>query len=87
MKERIKAARDPGRWIVVSNDREVINAALARRMIVLKSAEFAPQLQIASVPKRKRSKSDEDKRDDTYVSAAEVEAWLKIFNADEDQDK
>lgn len=86
MKERIKAARDPGQWVVVSNDREVLNAALARRMTVLKSAEFASQLQVASAPKRKRASADDDKRDDTYGSAAEVDAWLKLFNAEDEQE-
>lgn len=85
MKERIKTAHDPGKWVVVSNDREVLNTAAARRMTVLKSAEFAPQLYIPSAPKR--GKSNEDKRDDIYVSAAEVEAWLKIFNGEDEDNK
>jgi len=81
MKERIKHARDPGQWIVVSNDREVLSAGRARRMTTLTSAEFAPKLQSDPTPLKKKRKSTEDAGEaaDVHVSAAEVEAWLKIF--------
>ena len=74
MKARIRAARDPGQWVVVSNDRAVIDAARARRMTILTSAEFAPLLRPAPPPKR-----DPGEASDVYVSPEEVEAWLKIF--------
>lgn len=87
MKERIKAARDPGQWVVVSNDHEVINAAVARRMSVLRSVEFVPQLRPTTPPpKRKQPKVDDDKAKNAHVSAAEVEAWLKLFGGETDDD-
>ncbi len=88
MKERIKAARDPGQWVVVSNDREVLSAAASRRMAVLKSAEFASQLRVTPVPPKSKRvpKSDEGEATNVHVSAAEVEAWLKLFNAEDEQE-
>ena len=81
MKERIKHARDPGQWIVVSNDREVLSAARERRMATLTSAEFAPKLQSDPTPLKPKRKPSEDAGEaaDVHVSPAEVEAWLKIF--------
>lgn len=85
MKERIKRVRDAGQWVVVSNDREVIDAARARRMTVLTSAEFVTQLRSAQTAAKGKGKAKKDDGEaaDVHVSAAEVEAWLKIFNADE----
>lgn len=80
MKARIQRARDPGQWVVVSNDHAVINAARARRMTILTSAEFAPLLR--PPPKAKTGQQgDQDSGEaaDVYVSPDEVEAWLKIF--------
>ena len=81
MKERIKRARDPGQWLVVSNDREVLAAARVRRMKTLTSAEFAPQLRSDQAPPKAKRKPDKDEgtASDVYVSPAEVEDWLKIF--------
>jgi predicted RNA-binding protein with PIN domain len=81
MKERIKRARDPGQWIVVSNDREVLSAARERRMTTLTSADFAPKLQSDPTPLKPKNKPVKDAGEaaDVYVSPAEVEAWLKIF--------
>jgi predicted RNA-binding protein with PIN domain len=78
---RIKRARDPGQWSVVSNDHAVINAARARRMTVLTSAEFAPLLRPTPTGKSAPRAADRDAGEaaDVYVSPDEVEAWLKIF--------
>lgn len=87
MRERIKRVRDPGQWIVVSNDHEVLSAARARKMTTLKSADFAPQLRVTP-PKSAKSADKPDKGEaaDVYVSPAEVEAWLKLFNHKGDED-
>lgn len=87
MKERIKRARDPGQWIVVSNDREVLSAARERRMTTLTSAEFAPKLRSDQAPAKPKRKPDKDEgtSSDVYVSPAEIEAWLKLFNSSEDE--
>lgn len=89
MKERIKRARDAGQWIVVSNDRAVLDAARARRMTTLTSAEFAVQLrQPPPPPKGKRPRpADPGEADDVHVSPAEVEAWLEIFKTRGKPDK
>ena len=85
MRERIRQTSDPGQWIVVSNDRAVITAARTRRMTVLTSAEFTGQLRAAqAVQQSKRRKREEGEADDVHVSAAEVEAWLKLFNGEDD---
>jgi uncharacterized protein len=87
MKERIKHVRDTGQWVVVSNDREVLAAARIRRMKTLTSAEFAPQLRSDQAPSKAKRKPDKDagEASEVYVSAAEVEAWLKIFKSPEDE--
>src|SRR5579871_6533710 len=79
MKERIKRVRDPGQWVVVSNDRVVLDAGRSRRMTCVTSAEFAPLLRSASVPHKRDPDEDAGESADVYVSPAEVEAWLKIF--------
>ena len=87
MKERIKQARDPGQWIVVSNDREVLSAARERRMNTVTSAEFAQKLQhpVAKAAKNKRkAEADTGEAADVHLSPAEIEAWLKIFKSSED---
>jgi predicted RNA-binding protein with PIN domain len=83
MKERIKRARDPGQWVVVSNDRVVLDAARARRMSTLTSAEFAPQLRATPSPKSPKPAEVEDQGEaaDVHLSPAEVEAWLKLFQS------
>lgn len=87
MHERIRATRDPGQWIVVSNDREVLAAAQARRMKTLRSADFAPQLQGAAAgtkappaPGRSSAVEDAGSAANPYVSPAEIEQWLSVFD-------
>ncbi len=81
MKERIKSARDPGQWVVVSNDRAVLDAARTRRMTTLTSAKFAAQLRLApSAHKAKPTlEADAGEAADVQLSPEEVEAWLKLF--------
>ena len=79
MKERIKRVRDTGQWVVVSNDRVVLDAARTRKMTTLTSAEFAPQLRPTPAAKKRDPKRDIGEATDVHLSAAEIEAWLKIF--------
>jgi len=87
MKERIKRALDPGQWVVVSNDREVLSAARERRMAPVTCAEFAPKLQSDQTPLKHKRKAqiDAGEADDVHISPAEVEAWLKIFKSPKDE--
>lgn len=88
MKERIRLARDPGQWVVVSNDHAVINAARVRRMSVLTSAEFVLLLRPPPTQKAGRhTDRDTGETADVYVSPDEVEAWLKLFSADDERNK
>lgn len=88
MKERIRQARDPGQWVIVSNDRAVSDAARTRRMTALTSAEFAAKLSAAqATAKSKPRQRDKEEVNDVYVSAAEVEAWLKLFGGEGDAEK
>jgi predicted RNA-binding protein with PIN domain len=75
MMERIQKAKDPGQWIVVSNDNAVLFAAKQRKMKALKSAEFVSMIN----PPPKQRRKEEDRPADVHLSPAEVEAWLRIF--------
>jgi hypothetical protein len=75
---RIAKARDPGQWIVVTNDQAVLNAAQARRMKCLRSREFAKLLAEAGSTPRTRAR-DQGEASDPHVPPHEVEAWLKVF--------
>lgn len=86
MQERIRDTRDPGQWIVVSNDREVLAAAEGRRMKTLRSAAFAPMLagtasgtKSAPLTKKQKKEQDAGSAANPYVSPAEVEQWLAAF--------
>ena len=74
--ERIGAIKDPGQWIVVSNDNAVLFAARQRRMKAMKSIEFVPLL---NPPEPKRPRKDEERPADVHLSPTEVEEWLRIF--------
>jgi predicted RNA-binding protein with PIN domain len=88
MKERIRKASDPGQWVVVSNDRAVSAAARTRRMTALSSADFAAKLSATqAAAKNKPRQRDKEEVNDVHVSAAEVEAWLKLFGGEGDAEK
>lgn len=78
MIERIGKIPDPTDWIVVSSDNDVLAAARARRMQVMKSPEFAAMMH--APPKRD---VDIGEAMNVYVSPEEVAEWLKIFGSDE----
>lgn len=75
---RIKAASNPSQWVVVSGDQMVLDEARKRKMQAIRSAEFAPLLRPAQAAD-KDAKLDEGKPADVYLSPAEVDAWLKLF--------
>ncbi len=86
MRERILACKTPAQLIVVSNDNEVLAAAVARKMKTVKSIDFVPLLQGAAggtrVPtqaKAKILKEDAGSADHPYVSPNEVAHWLEVF--------
>ena len=76
IRERIRNARDPAAITVVSSDREVRGAALARNMRALTSEEFAVRLAGAMAPA-----AEEDQVDEVHLTEAEVNEWLRFFGA------
>jgi predicted RNA-binding protein with PIN domain len=83
LRERIRAETQPGQLIVVSEDREVIAAAKARKITVTRSSEFARQLAVfAPRPPRRRGPSTND---DRKLSDSEVEEWLRLFGEDKNK--
>ncbi len=84
MMERIRTTRDPGQWIVVSGDREVLAAATARRMTTIRSVDFARQLEDAAAGTKNRPRRDPASHDagavpDPKITPAEVAYWLAQF--------
>ena len=73
--ERIQRAKDPGQWVVVSNDNAVLLVARQRKMKTLKSAEFVALLE----PEPKAQSEEEERPTDVQLSPNEVEEWLKLF--------
>jgi predicted RNA-binding protein with PIN domain len=75
---RIRQAPDPGAVMVVSDDREVIAAALQRRMRVISARDFA-RLVAAPAP----SVAPDEKDPSPRLSPREVNEWLAEFGAEE----
>lgn len=74
MLERLRKIPDPLNWTVVSSDNEVLTAARARRMQILRSEEFAALLEAAPP-----AKPDPGEANDVQLSPQEVEEWLNLF--------
>jgi predicted RNA-binding protein with PIN domain len=78
---RIRQAPDPGAVTVVSDDREVREAALQRRIHVISATEFARLLSAPSSP------SDTDDKDpNPRPSPQDTAYWLAQFGVEEDVD-
>jgi hypothetical protein len=75
IRERIRDLRDPGSWIVVSADREIIDAAARRHMRVLSPADFAAVMRGPALP-------DDDEDPDPHLSPDEIDDWLRLFGGD-----
>ncbi len=70
LRQRIRRARDPRGLTVITSDQEIIAAARAKGMQVMRSEEFAREL--VTVPKATRE-------DDVHLSPGEVDEWLRLF--------
>jgi predicted RNA-binding protein with PIN domain len=70
LRERIRRARDPRGLTVVTSDRQVIAAARVCGVRVVRSEEFAAQLNVSRTV---------EAEPDVYLSAEEIEEWLKVF--------
>ncbi len=92
MIERIRHAKDPQQWIVVSGDSDVLTAAQMRGMRSMRSHEFVPMLNApqpankdmlidkdGETPRAPHLKHKQRVKMDVHVPPSEVEKWLKIF--------
>lgn len=79
IRERIRQAANPDAVTVVSSDHEVRDAALARRMRVLTSDEFAEVM--ARTMSRHSEQPRRDQTADVHLSPAEIDEWLRLFGA------
>lgn len=77
---RIEQASNRGQYLVVSSDRAIHKAATARGLQIMTSQEFAKRLQITLHPPA-AAPVDEDPRDIYVDDPAELEDWLRFFNA------
>jgi predicted RNA-binding protein with PIN domain len=71
LRERIRNARDPRGLMVISSDREVIAAAKAGKVRVMRAEVFATRLGVPTKTVREEH--------DVQVSPEEVEEWLRVF--------
>jgi predicted RNA-binding protein with PIN domain len=75
MLERIGKIKDPRNWIIVSSDNDVLDAARARKMQVLRSTEFVDLMRSPPKPV-----IDAGERADVSLSSSEVDEWLDFFS-------
>ncbi len=78
IRERLDRRHDPGYWQVVSSDQEVADAARARGVRVISSAEFARML--AGL---RASSGPSGEEANPVVSPDHVEEMLRLFNGGE----
>lgn len=93
MKTRIVRARDPGEWVVVSNDRSVLYTARQRKMRTVSSSEFAAELDPDGSLASTRRKSyvsphdftadpEDEQAKQRSVPPSEVDYWMQQFRGE-----
>lgn len=73
---RIQKIKTPGEYTVVSSDNQILEAAKARRMPVMKSEKFAMRLGQLTVEEQVETAVEDDSM---KVSEEEVAQWLELF--------
>lgn len=78
---RINKAKNPAEFTLVSSDQTITQLAERRRMIVLRSEQFAGRMD----QERKNSKASRDVNTvaDPQLNKDEIEMWLKMFAEDQ----
>ncbi len=71
IRERLRKARDPAGWLVVSSDREVQRVARQAGARVISSEEFVAEMQ-APLPSPQEKQAP-------HMSEDEVQEWLDLF--------
>lgn len=79
---RINNVRNPGEYTLVSSDRRIVRIAESRRMLVLRSEDFATR--ISQEREQRLRNSTIESLDDPQVDAGEVEMWLDLFTGEQD---
>jgi predicted RNA-binding protein with PIN domain len=74
---RIRDARDPGKWWVVSGDQQIVQVAQRRRMKVIAPRAFAAELEAPPMP--------DDDDPNPHLSPEDVEEWLNLFRKGKDE--
>ena len=75
--ERLRKVRDSGSVIVVSADREIVNAAARRRIRVITPCQFATELETPSLPTNENDPNP-------HLTPKEIDEWLSLFGSDPD---
>ncbi len=75
--ERIRELNDPNRFIVISADQQITQAAMRRRIRVLSPGDFAEQLISPSVPN--------DSDPNPHLTPDEIAEWMRLFGEDSDE--
>ncbi len=78
---RIRNVRNPGEYTLVSSDRRIIQMAESRRMLVLRSEDFAAR--ISHEREQRMENSTAELLDDPQLDAGELEMWLDIFKGEQ----
>jgi predicted RNA-binding protein with PIN domain len=76
---RIHSVKNPREYTLVTSDNVIIKEAGAKRMSVLRSEEFAPELKKGEDQGSETTGAPSEA--DPHVSDAEVEMWLNLFNS------
>ena len=75
--KRLTGLSRPGDWTLVTSDRDIAEAARERGVRVISSQAFAAQLLGEPTP----TQAPMEEKHDVRLSEAEVEEWLRLFNA------
>jgi uncharacterized protein len=90
IRNRLEALGPAARnWTVVSSDQEVQASARRAGAAVVSSTEFARQIQqsLQQVAKTKGGGTGMDRRADIALKPDEIEAWLRFFQGESNQDE
>ncbi len=78
---RIQAITRPREWTVVTADRQIAQAAIARGVRVVDSRAFARTLLQSATSSRRRQRTDAEKPEQAEHS--DIEEWLRLFGEED----
>lgn len=82
--KRIKSARNPREFTIVSSDNHIRRQAEARRMPLLKAEEFVQQLGKTAKADAGGQVDDADDDSGQELSDAELQMWIDLFGAQDE---